>query len=231
MTAVRASWLYRFSETTEEALWNGKNFDGLRQHFHNETQICIVLAGKRAFLISQNTINLSAGECLVIPSGIPHRALPQKCHFECKNYYLPPTAPPGQTGEVIVAKFSQPGYEFLTQMRTKSLIQYQLAAIFPKSPTIQNGNELKSVQEMATLSGYSREHYSRSFKARYGISPKSAEMQHRLNLVRDKLRSGDNLVDVTYSSGFADQSHMTRLFKASFGVNPGEYARSSKARD
>jgi AraC-like DNA-binding protein len=38
--------------------------------------------------------------------------------------------------------------------------------------------------------------------------------------------SGARLSDAAANSGFADQSHMTRLFVRSFGMAPGVYARA-----
>jgi AraC family transcriptional regulator len=42
------------------------------------------------------------------------------------------------------------------------------------------------------------------------------------------LTIGDGtLAEVASQSGFADQSHFTRLFKKQFGLTPGEYRRLS----
>ena len=39
------------------------------------------------------------------------------------------------------------------------------------------------------------------------------------------LRQGEPLVATASACGFADQSHLTRLFKARLGVTPGQYCR------
>jgi AraC-like DNA-binding protein len=47
----------------------------------------------------------------------------------------------------------------------------------------------------------------------------------RLNFARDQLRGGMPLAELALASGFADQPHLTRMFRSAFGVTPGRYAR------
>jgi AraC-like DNA-binding protein len=42
--------------------------------------------------------------------------------------------------------------------------------------------------------------------------------------------TAESLADIANQSGFADQSHFTRLFKKKFGVAPGQYRRSGPLR-
>jgi AraC-like DNA-binding protein len=46
----------------------------------------------------------------------------------------------------------------------------------------------------------------------------------RLGRARDLIRRGVPLVEAALSSGFADQSHMTRVFTRKYGVSPRAYA-------
>jgi len=47
--------------------------------------------------------------------------------------------------------------------------------------------------------------------------------------VRAEIARGVSLADAAYAAGFADQSHMTRHFKARFGLPPGRYAALSRS--
>ncbi|TGU11704.1 helix-turn-helix domain-containing protein, partial [Mesorhizobium sp. M2D.F.Ca.ET.153.01.1.1] len=42
--------------------------------------------------------------------------------------------------------------------------------------------------------------------------------------------TGVQISEVAASSGFADQSHLGRMFKACYGVTPGEIAGMTRAR-
>jgi AraC-like DNA-binding protein len=49
----------------------------------------------------------------------------------------------------------------------------------------------------------------------------------RLEFVRDALRNPAMPIScIAIKAGFADQSHLTRLFRARFGVTPAEYRRT-----
>ncbi|MFV6430423.1 helix-turn-helix domain-containing protein, partial [Klebsiella pneumoniae] len=58
-----------------------------------------------------------------------------------------------------------------------------------------------------------------------GMTPHAYLLQRRLSLVRKLIWGGMNLVDAAIAGGFADQSHMTRLFVRSYGYTPGHYAK------
>ena len=48
----------------------------------------------------------------------------------------------------------------------------------------------------------------------------------RLEYAREALLDGRRSIsDVALAAGFADQSHLTRLFRGHFGVTPAEYRR------
>ena len=49
-------------------------------------------------------------------------------------------------------------------------------------------------------------------------------MQRRLDKARSLIRQGSALADTATEAGFADQSHMHRVFVARHGFTPGAYA-------
>ena len=56
----------------------------------------------------------------------------------------------------------------------------------------------------------------------------------RLDRVRAALDGGGGLASIAAATGFADQAHMTRLFKAAYGLTPAQYRRvrrSAPGRD
>lgn len=48
-------------------------------------------------------------------------------------------------------------------------------------------------------------------------------MQARVRRARDMLQKGANIADAAFEAGFSDQSHLTRNFRAIYGVTPARY--------
>lgn len=81
-----------------------------------------------------------------------------------------------------------------------------------------------SLQALAQQQGLSRFQLLRAFAKSTGMTPHAYILQRRLQLARRLIAGGMPLVQVAMECGFADQSHMTRLFVRHFGVSPGIYA-------
>lgn len=83
--------------------------------------------------------------------------------------------------------------------------------------------EPMSVADLASVAAMSSSWFAACFKARTGRPVHAYVLQRRLDRARTMI-SGSNvpLVHVARSCGFADQAHMSRAFKARFGVRPSE---------
>jgi AraC-like DNA-binding protein len=77
---------------------------------------------------------------------------------------------------------------------------------------------------LASLCGLSRFQLVRAFARATGLTPHAYQMQGRLALARRLIGRGGQLADVAAASGFADQSHLSRIFTRSYGLPPGAYA-------
>lgn len=66
-------------------------------------------------------------------------------------------------------------------------------------------------------------HLIRSFRKECGISPHAYLLRLRLEKARELIRQGRSLVDAALETGFADQSHLNRHFKANYGITPGVF--------
>ncbi|WP_445657366.1 AraC family ligand binding domain-containing protein [Achromobacter sp. NCFB-sbj8-Ac1-l] len=83
-----------------------------------------------------------------------------------------------------------------------------------------------SLADLAHASGLSRFQVLRAFSRATGMTPHAYQLQRRLLLARSLLRQGTALAEAAAAAGFADQSHMTRLFARAYGVSPGRYAQA-----
>lgn len=82
------------------------------------------------------------------------------------------------------------------------------------------------LQDLAGSVALSRFHFSRQFRNATGTTPHEFVLQQRVTLARTMLhRTRLSLREVASACGFADQSHMTRIFRTRLGITPGRYRR------
>lgn len=77
--------------------------------------------------------------------------------------------------------------------------------------------------ELEAITGLTRYELARQFRLMLGTSPHRYLVGRRLDLARQRLRGDRPLADVAGETGFADQAHFTRTFKAAFGLTPARY--------
>jgi AraC-like DNA-binding protein len=78
--------------------------------------------------------------------------------------------------------------------------------------------------DLARESGLSRFQVLRGFAKATGFTPHAYQIQRRIHLARRLIAQGMPLAEAAAASGFADQSHMTRIFVRKYGVSPRAYA-------
>lgn len=76
-------------------------------------------------------------------------------------------------------------------------------------------------EELEQATGLDRFTLARQFRRRYGTSPYRYRTMRRLQAARRLVIQGEALAEIAPMVGFADQSHLTRHFKAAFGMTPG----------
>jgi AraC family transcriptional regulator len=104
----------------------------------------------------------------------------------------------------------------LAPWQTKRVLEYLDAHI----------NASVSLKTLADLAQLSQSHFIRAFKASTGVTPYrwllDARVRRAQQLLVDK---GWPLPQIAVESGFADQSHLTRIFRRVTGENPGAWRR------
>lgn len=85
-------------------------------------------------------------------------------------------------------------------------------------------SSILTLDELSELSGIGRFQLIRGFSKATGLTPHAYLIQRRLHRVRRLIAGGMPLVDASQAAGFADQSHMNRLFVRTYGITPGVYA-------
>ncbi|MFC5202567.1 MULTISPECIES: helix-turn-helix domain-containing protein [Streptomyces] len=80
-----------------------------------------------------------------------------------------------------------------------------------------------SLDEAARLLHAHPAHLVRAFSGAFGIAPHQYLMSRRVDRARRLLLDGGRPAEVATTTGFYDQSHLTRQFKRLVGVAPGRY--------
>ncbi len=83
-----------------------------------------------------------------------------------------------------------------------------------------------TLDQLAELSGVSKEHLVRSFTAEVGLPPHAYLLNARIERAKPMLLAGESIIDVALRLGFHDQSHFSRHFRRIVGIPPGQFARS-----
>jgi AraC family transcriptional regulator len=86
--------------------------------------------------------------------------------------------------------------------------------------------ETLELAQLAAISGLSPSHFGRAFKGSTGLPPHRWHLTLRIERARAMLTdAGASLADVACATGFADQSHFTRVFSKIVGMSPGAWRR------
>jgi AraC-like DNA-binding protein len=80
-----------------------------------------------------------------------------------------------------------------------------------------------TLAELAATVGLSRYQVLRRFERVYGIPPHAWLRSRRVEQARALIRKGASLASAAAAAGFADQSHMTRVFVRHYGFTPGAW--------
>lgn len=84
-----------------------------------------------------------------------------------------------------------------------------------------NLGEPVSVEDLARTAGLESGRFSRLFKRRVGLAPRSYLTQVRFERAKELIRGSDkNLTQIAAEAGFTDQSHMTNVFRRLTGMTP-----------
>jgi AraC family transcriptional regulator len=82
---------------------------------------------------------------------------------------------------------------------------------------------------IAGVTGLSPSHFARQFRGSTGIAPHQYLMRLRIERAKRLLSGTDTpLVAVAFACGFANQEHLTRMFKRSSGSTPAAYRKTRR---
>ena len=85
------------------------------------------------------------------------------------------------------------------------------------------------LKEIAAEFDLSVSHFSRAFRASTGLPPHQWLLRQRVKVAKELMAVRDlPLSEIAIAAGFANQSHMTRVFTAVVGVSPAVWRRETR---
>ncbi|GAB3136641.1 AraC family transcriptional regulator [Micromonospora sonneratiae] len=100
----------------------------------------------------------------------------------------------------------------------------RVRGMLTEQPTVRH-----RAADLEVVAGLDRWSIARQFRAAFGTSPTRYRTMRQLDMARRLIRAGHPLAVVAAMVGFADQAHLTRLFKRTYGLPPGAWAASVRA--
>lgn len=80
-----------------------------------------------------------------------------------------------------------------------------------------------SLSRLAAEAGLPRHRLIRAFRRETGLTPHAFLVDRRVIAAQGELRRGATPAEAAAATGFCDQAHLTRAFKARIGITPGAY--------
>ena len=92
-----------------------------------------------------------------------------------------------------------------------------------------HASEQTPASTLEQITGVDRFTLARHFRRAFGTSPDRYRTMRRLALARTAIENGVPLAEAAAHAGFADQSHMTRQFKRTYGLTPARWTALTAA--
>lgn len=216
-----------------------------KRHSHAQLSVGAIVEGNTRCTCHEQEFLLSPGDIIVIPAHVPHSCnpvagAPRSYHMLYIDADLP-VAPQVIRDERLFSLY-------LDVARTLSTASLNaLIAALPRRPgeekslrsTSQQLRQLyssdlanpPSLDALAQAFSLRKETLIRTFRQDTGLTPGSFLNISRVEYAKARLRAGDDIADVGYQSGFADQSHFHRAFVSYTAATPRQYATGRSISD
>ena len=229
---------------------------GFARHTHDQFGIGLVVRGAQTSASGRGPVEVTAGDLITVNPGEVHDGLPVDANGRSwRMLYLDPAVMRQLTGSsrdfafpalrlaglaACFARLFRAVPHASAQLAAEAALVTLRKALDDRQPRLPNpvpvAQAIQALQddparkislaELSDLAGLSRFHFLRSFANATGLTPHAFQVQARLHLARRLILAGNPLAAVADEAGFADQSHLTRLFTRSYGTSPGAYGRN-----
>lgn len=216
-----------------------------KRHSHTQLSIGAIVEGQTCCVCNGQEFILKPGDIIVIPAHVPHSCNPLA--GQPRSYHMLYLDTPVSLAQQVIRSASLFSlYQHVVENLSESSLHALLAALpqggdagdtlRPTSQQLQQAflSELihpPGLDELAQRFSLRKETLIRTFKQDTGLTPGSFLNIARVEYAKSRLRAGDNIADVSYQSGFADQSHFHKTFVSYTAATPRQYATGRSISD
>ena len=222
-----------------------QSMQAYKRHSHPQLSIGAIVEGQTCCVCHDQEYILHPGDLIVIPANAPHSCNP--VDGQPRSYhmlYIDTDLPLALQVIRHPALFAH----YLEVVNTLSPASVnRLLSALPRS--VENAEALRStsqhvrqaflddlaappsLDELAQRFSLRKETLIRTFRQDTGLTPGSFLNISRVEYAKARLRAGDDIADVGYQSGFADQSHFHKTFVSYTAATPRQYATGRSILD
>lgn len=227
--------------------------DSLTRHFHETFSVTVIYSGECSLLVEERLYPLNGGEMVLMPAYIPHACVPaQGSDVSYRVFMLPDDVMDGfaiPEEPCIIRSSGYTGAETVLPRDDDSLMQTVSCFLsdtgrgnavtvsiscrkIPPAVMKKIADHIStewqrdiSLDELSEVSGFSKYYLVEKFRKSFGMTPHAYSLNTRINRVRELLKSGTPLAEISLELGFYDQSHFTNTFVKHTGLTPQKYRK------
>ncbi|HDC4805844.1 TPA: helix-turn-helix transcriptional regulator [Enterobacter kobei] len=216
-----------------------------KRHCHPQLSLGAIVEGQTCCVCHDSEYILHPGDLIVIPAYAPHSCNPIAGQARSYHMLYIYTDRPLALQVIRNATFFKHFLDIVETMSPASVDRLLSAlphradnpdALRSTSQHIQQAlladlAAPPSLDELAQRFSLRKETLIRTFRQDTGLTPASFLNISRVEYAKARLRAGDDIADVSYQSGFADQSHFHKTFVRYSAATPRQYATGRSISD
>lgn len=222
-----------------------QSMQAYKRHCHPQLSIGAIVEGQTCSVCHDREYILHPGDLIVIPAYAPHSCNPIAGQARSYHMLYIDTDRPLALQVIRNATFFKHFLDIVETMSPASVDRLLSAlphradnpdALRSTSQHIQQAlladlAAPPSLDELAQRFSLRKETLIRTFRQDTGLTPASFLNISRVEYAKARLRAGDDIADVSYQSGFADQSHFHKTFVRYSAATPRQYATGRSISD
>ena len=214
----------------------------IASHAHAQATICRVLRGELREQTARATSIHRQNDVIFRHPGERHANQFGSDGARCFNIRLeemPPAVSRLEAAEPVIKRLTRELRRGPSALVVEGLL-YQLMGEISRGPArngvataaskliTQRFAEPLSMRSIAHEIGVHPVHLARAFRKEYGTTLVDAVQSLRIGYAKDLLRGTLPIAEIALASGFADQSHFTKVFRRATGTTPRRYRLTAR---